>query len=111
MTFNFSHEVFAIGFDVNELNSTSLNYFDSAGHSYIDALLASDPWNASNFFGVISDAALASFSLSGDNNSNTAVYGIDALAFTLESTKVPTPSSISLLLFSLITLRFLQRKY
>jgi len=110
VTFNFSHDVFALGFDVNELNSTSLSYLDSAGHAFVNALLASDPWDASNFFGILSDTALSSFSLSGTSDSNTAIYGIDALAFTAAPTKVPSPTSLSIFLLSLVSLHLYQRK-
>ncbi|MFD2166817.1 hypothetical protein ACFSJY_11170 [Thalassotalea euphylliae] len=100
LTITFSHEVFAIGFDLNELNTNNLDYFDSAGHEILDALKVTAIWNESTFFGLISDTALTSFSLQGFNTStNNPVYGLDALAFT-SATQVNEPMTAFLMMFS-----------
>ncbi len=83
LTVTFNHEVFAIGFDVNELNSTSLDYIDSAGHEILQAFQVTSVWNESTFFGIISDTAITSFSLVGNGDlSNNSTYGLDALSYT-----------------------------
>ena len=99
LTISFPHEVFAFGFDLNELNTTNLNYSDSAGHSLLDAFQITDVWNASTFFGLISDVALTSFSLEGFGADN-AVYGLDALSYTA-ATSVNEPTAALLLLLGL----------
>jgi hypothetical protein len=102
-TIDFNHDVFAIGFDINELNGTHLTFTDSAGHEIIDALQITDIWNESTFFGLISDTALTSFSLIGsDSASATSVYGFDALSFTAAPTSVPTPATAVLLFVGLL---------
>ncbi|REL27227.1 PEP-CTERM sorting domain-containing protein [Thalassotalea euphylliae] len=109
VTFHFNHEVFAFGLFVNELNSTNLNYTDNLGNELIDALKVTDIWNASTFFGVTSDVALTSFTLTGFTTSSNAnaVFGIDALQFTASPTSVPEPAtwlSFLLALFLLVRL-------
>lgn len=108
-TVGFGHDVFAVGFDINELNSGNLNYFDSAGHSIFDALLVTEVTAASTFFGVISDTALTSFSLQGTGDSDTATYGFDALSYTADPNAVSEPLTISL--FALALLVILRRKF
>lgn len=51
-TIDFNYDVFAFGFDINELNSNSLSYRDSAGNSIIEVLKVTELWNASTFFRV-----------------------------------------------------------
>lgn len=92
---SFTHEVFAIGFDVNELNSGSLHYSDSSGHLIENALVVTEVWNESTFFGVISDVALSSFTLTGTSSATTTTYGFDALTYTAA---VSSPSMIGLFL-------------
>ena len=109
LTIAFEHDVFALGFDLNELNSNNLDYIDSAGHEIIDALMVTDIWNASTFFGLISDTAIRSFSLSGDgDSSNRATYGFDALTFTAP-TSVSAPSAFLILLSASIAV-FVRRR-
>lgn len=101
VTFNFDHDVYAFGFFVNELNSTNLDYQDSAGNELLNALEITDVWNASTFFGVTSDVAITSFTLIG-TGASTALYGIDALQFT--SASVDEPSTWLLFSLALIIL-------
>jgi len=108
LTMTFPHEVFAFGFDLNELNTTNLDYSDSAGHALLDAFQITDIWNASTFFGLISDVALTSFSLEGFGADNT-VYGIDALSYTA-ATSVSEPTSVFLLVLALGVIAVKQRK-
>ena len=100
LSFTFGHDVFAIGFDVNELNASNLSYSDSFGHLIEDLFVPqADPF-ASVFFGIISDQALSSFSLtSTGTSSSNAVYGFDALTFTADPSKVPAPAT-AFLMFS-----------
>jgi len=103
-TVSFDYDVFAVGFDVNELNATSLNYVDDIGHEVLEALRITDVWNASTFFGVISDSAFRSFSLVGNGDQSlNATYGFDALSYTA-ATRVPTPPTIFILLIGLSTI-------
>lgn len=102
LTINFSHDVFAFSFYVNQLNANTLSYTDSAGNEISNAFSSTDVWDASTFFGVISDTAITSFSLSGTTDSATALYGFDALSFTASPTQVPTPETGLLLLAALI---------
>lgn len=106
VTFHFDHEVFALSFFVNELNSTNLSYTDSGGNELIDVFKVTDIWNASTFFGITSDIGLTSFTLSGSGTSN-ALYGIDAMRFTAP-TNVPEPAPIAL--FALCILGLLVNK-
>jgi len=103
-TVSFDYDVFAVGFDVNELNATSLNYVDDIGNEILAALKVTDVWNASTFFGVISDSAFRSFSLVGNGDPNlNATYGFDALSYTAR-VSVPTPTTIILFISSLVIL-------
>lgn len=103
-TVSFEHDVFAVGFDVNELNATSLSYVDDIGNEILEALKITDVWNASTFFGVISDSAFRSFSLVGNGDPNlNATYGFDALTYTA-TTRVPSPPTISIMLIGLLTI-------
>ncbi|WP_448550377.1 hypothetical protein [Thalassotalea fusca] len=107
LSIGFNHDVFAFGFDINELNATNLTYTDNAGHTIIDALEITEVWNESSFFGVISDIAITSFSLAGQRGGG-AVYGFDALTYTASAVEVPTPATWILLLagvFGLIVTR------
>ncbi|MPW29540.1 hypothetical protein F9L16_11070 [Agarivorans sp. B2Z047] len=108
-TIDFEHDVFALGFDLNELNSSHLDYLDSAGHIIDEALKITDVWYESTFFGLISDTALRSFSLVG-SGSSSAVYGFDALSYTA-ATPVPAPPTWPLMLvgLSLVLLRCYKR--
>ncbi|NTS76114.1 hypothetical protein HR060_04460 [Catenovulum sp. SM1970] len=99
LTVSFDHDVFAIGFDVNELNANNLTYSDDAGHEIINALMVTQVWNESSFFGVISDVAINSFSLSGQGGTTTAFYGSDALSYTAP-VEVSAPSNTSVLLLA-----------
>ncbi len=101
VTFTFDHDVYAFGFYVNELNSTNLDYQDSAGNELLNALKITDVWNASTFFAVTSDVAITSFTLIG-TGASTALYGIDALQFT--SANVDEPSTWLLFSLALIIL-------
>ena len=102
-TVNFNHDVFAIGFDLNELNGSNLHYSDSAGHEILDALKVTDIWNESTFFGVISDTAIRSFTLTGNGDQSLlATYGFDALSYTADSIAVPAPSSWLLMIAAFI---------
>ena len=110
LTVNFDHEVFALGFDVNELNASNLTYLDSAGHEILDALQITSIWNASTFFGVISDTAITSFSLIGSGpDSLRATYGFDALSFSQPAISVPAPQSVFLIVTGLFILASLTR--
>jgi len=100
LTVTFDHDVFAFGFDLNELNSTNLDYLDDAGNEILNALLVTQVWNESTFFGLISDTAIRSFSLTG-TGSNTAAYGFDALSYTASPTQVPTPQSLILFILAI----------
>lgn len=106
LTVTFDYDVFAIGFDVNELNSNNLTYSDSAGHEVFDALKVTDVWYASTFFGVISDTALRSFSLAGNGvRPGNAIpsYGFDALAFTASNdVQVPAPEELLLTILAVV---------
>lgn len=103
VTFLFDREVFDFGFYVNELNSTNLNYSDSAGNEIIDAFKITDIWYASTFFGVTSDVGITSFTLTGSGTSS-AVYGIDALQFT--AVAVSEPSTWMLLFLATLAVWF-----
>lgn len=102
-TVSFAHDVFAIGFDLNELNTTDLNYIDSAGHEILSALKVTDVWNDSQFFGLISDVAITSFTLSASGD-DRALYGFDAMAYTAGPVAVSAPSSTEMLLMSFVVL-------
>lgn len=103
-TVSFDYDVFAVGFDVNELNATSLNYIDDIGNEILAALKVTDVWNASTFFGVISDKAFRSFSLVGNGDPNlNATYGFDALSYTA-ATKVPSPATLLIFVSGLLVL-------
>jgi len=103
-TVSFDYDVFAVGFDVNELNATSLNYIDDIGNEILAALKVTDVWNASTFFGVISDKAFRSFSLLGNGDPNlNATYGFDALSYTA-AIRVPAPPTIFIMLIGLLTI-------
>ena len=102
-TVSFAHDVFAIGFDLNELNTTDLNYIDSAGHEILSALKVTDVWNESQFFGLISDVAITSFTLSASGD-DRALYGFDAMAYTAGPVAVSAPSSTEMLLMSFVVL-------
>ncbi|WP_147301952.1 hypothetical protein [Thalassotalea euphylliae] len=106
VTFHFNHEVFAFGLFVNELNSTNLTYTDSLGNELADALTVTDIWNASTFFGVTSDVALTSFTLTGFTTSSNAnaVFGIDALQFTAPANDIPEPKTALIFLLALLAL-------
>ena len=105
MTISFDHEVFAVGFDLNELNSNNLSYSDNAGNSVVDALLVTDVWNESTFFGLVSDTAFTSFSLAGNGDQSVrATYGFDALAYTSPVAAIPTPSSLVMFVTGLLAL-------
>ena len=106
LTIDFNYDVYALGFDLNELNTSNLDYLDSAGHLIDDALKITDVWNDSTFFGLISDTALRSFSLVGSGSSG-AVYGFDALSFTAAAA-VPVPPSWPLMLAGLSLVLFLR---
>jgi hypothetical protein len=103
-TVSFDYDVFAVGFDVNELNATSLSYRDDIGNEILAALKVTDVWNASTFFGVISDRAFRSFSLVGNGDPQlNATYGFDALSYTA-ATKVPTPATLLIFVSGLLVL-------
>lgn len=105
VTITFEHDVFAFGFDVNELNSNNLTYFDSAGNEIPDAFVVTDVWNASTFMGFVSDVAIRSFSLQGaGDQSNRTSYGIDALAYTAPATEVSEPTLTAALLLAMVML-------
>lgn len=106
VTISFNHSIFALGFDINELNSASLDYSDSTGRYIEAALEITDVWNESTFFGLISDTALTSFTLSGYGSSG-AVYGMDALTYSSAIVAVPTPVTWHLLLAALFSLWFM----
>ncbi|WP_411991527.1 PEP-CTERM sorting domain-containing protein [Agarivorans sp. DSG3-1] len=79
----FPYDVFAIGFDVNELNSSSLRYLDTA---------------------------FTSFSITGSGSSSgysSSVYGFDALAYTAA---LPTPASLPLMSLGLFGVALLRRR-
>ncbi|GEA13386.1 hypothetical protein [Alteromonas sp. KUL49] len=98
LTITFNHEVFAIGFDLNELNSTSLDYIDSAGNEILEAFQVTSVWNESTFFGIISDTAITSFSLVGSGDlTNNSTYGFDALSYTA-ITEVSSPGMQALII-------------
>lgn len=102
-TIDFAHDVFALGFDLNELNGSTFSYIDSAGHEMVDVFEITDIWNASTFFGIISDTAINSFSLvSSRTASSSSAYGFDALSFTAGPTPVPTPATGVLLAAGLL---------
>ena len=109
---NFNYNVFAFGFDINQLNINNLSYFDSAGHEVIDGLLATpDEWDASNFFGVVSDTAITSFSLVGSGSSSN-LYGFDDFIYDTNPVSVNEPITIYLFILSLIAIAIVrQRKY
>jgi len=109
LSIRFGHDVFAIGFDINELNATNLTYTDNAGHELIDALKVTEVWNESSFFGVISDIAITSFSLTGYKG-DRAIYGFDALTYTASAVEVPTPATWILLLAGVIGLIVTRQK-
>jgi len=103
-TVSFDYDIFAVGFDVNELNATSLAYVDSLGNEILDALKVTDVWNASTFFGVISDTAFRSFSLVGNGDQSlNATYGFDALSYTAK-VEVPTPATSIIFVSALLLL-------
>ena len=102
-TVSFVHDVFAIGFDLKELNTTDLKYIDSAGHEILGALKVTDVWNESQFFGLISDVAITLFTLSASGD-DRALYGFDAMAYTAEPVAVFAPSSTEMLLMSFVVL-------
>lgn len=104
VTFSFDHDVYAFGFYVNELNSTNLNYQDSAGNELLNALKVTDVWNASTFFGVTSDVAIASFTLIG-SGASTALYGIDALQFSSVNVDEAPTWLLFLLAFVILLIR------
>ena len=110
VTFFFEHEVFAIGFDVNELNSSNLTYTDSAGNEIFNALEITEVWNASTFFGLTSDVGLTSFTLTG-TGSTDAVYGIDAMQFTAAAVEVDEPWTLPLFALLFTGLVFIRRKF
>lgn len=101
LTLNFNYDVFAFGFDVNELNATNLNYVDSAGNEILDALKVTDIWYESTFFGVLSDTAITSFSLVG-SGSSSASYGFDALSYTANPVTVSEPNTIHLIFLAIL---------
>lgn len=109
-TLTFSYEVFAIGFDLNELNGSDLSYSDNAGNYISQAFMGNNNANQNTFFGLISDTAFTSFDLISTHSSNaTAVYGLDALSYTASPTDVPTPTTFLLMLSSLAGLLFVKR--
>lgn len=97
VTFNFEHDVFAFGFDLSELNSNSLDYTDSNGYTIISAFEVTEEWDATTFFGVVSDTAIRSFTLTGSGDSSN-LYGIDAMQFTAAPVEVSEPPVLVLLL-------------
>lgn len=110
-TISFDYDVFAVGFDVNELNASALTYRDDIGHEILEALKITDVWNESTFFGVISDTAFRSFSLIGNGDQTlNATYGFDALTYSA-NTKVPTPSTIIIFSLGVIMLIAGRRKF
>lgn len=105
----FNYEVFAIGFDINQLNVSNLSYFDSAGHESINALLATEQWDASTFFGVISDTAITSFSLVGSGTS-TNLYGFDDFSYTANPVSVNEPATLYSMCFAIIAILLLRSR-
>lgn len=108
ISFTFEHDVFAFGFDINELNSSNLNYLDSLGNEITDALTITEIWNESTFFGVISDTALRSFSLSGDTTQN-ATFGFDAFTYT-SAVMVPEPTTFTVFAMAVVVLILLRAR-
>ncbi|MBO9491465.1 hypothetical protein J7384_13950 [Endozoicomonas sp. G2_1] len=111
VTFHFDHDIFALSFYLNELNSTSLSYTDSAGHEIRDAFAITEVWNASTFFALTSDVGLRSFTLTGTSTASNAnaVFGIDALQFTAPATDVPSPASWSIFALALAMLAMFKK--
>ena len=93
VTFTFGTAVYAFGFDAIEMNLGSIDYLDSAGNSIADALLLNI---GSQFFGVVSDTLISSFTLGTGSDSSGGVYFVDALE-TRTVTDVPEPSTLAIL--------------
>ena len=104
VTFTFSAPVYAFGFDVTELNTTAVDYSDSAGHILSTAI----PTNfGDQFFGAISDILISSFTLGSGSDSNGAVYFVDALE---TRAAVPEPATLALFGLGLAGMGFARRK-
>ncbi len=110
LTLTFETEIRSIGFDINELNSSSMSYADNAGNLVMDAVLANT--QNTTFFGLSSDTAfsVATLAFSGRNSS---VAGFDNLQFSTGPIPIlaPIPGSIMLIIsaFSLFGLLKLKK--
>jgi len=110
LTVTFSQDVFALGFDINNLSFANLDYQDNAGN-YLSAAITPN-WESTSFFGVVSDVAVNSFTLMGDlPYEMLSAYGFDNLVYsttassqetdssgTVITAEVPAPATIFLLL-------------
>lgn len=106
VTFTFAQPVYAFGFDVSNLHLPSIDYSDSAGHSLSNAISMNV---GDQFFGVVSNVMINSFTLGSGSAQGGAVYFIDALEVR-SSVPVPEPASIALLALGLAGIGFSRKK-
>lgn len=97
LTLNFDTAIRSIGFDINELNSSSMDYADNAGNTVSDAVLANTL--NSTFFGLISDTAFSAATLTFNGN-NSSVVGFDNLQFGTgpKPSVIPLPGAVTLMI-------------
>ena len=106
ITFTFVSAITAFGFDVNELNSGTIDYSDSSGNLLSGAVTPNG--SGSTFFGAISDTAFTSFSLTVTGGSSGQIWGLDALDFGGDS--IPEPGTLALFGLGLAGLGFARRR-
>ena len=106
VTFTLSQPTYAFGFDVSNLHLPSIGYSDSAGHS-LPSVISMD--EGDQFFGVISDVMISSFTLGSGSYGTGPVYFVDAFEVR-SSAAVPEPVSLALFGLGLAGIGFSRKK-